>query len=103
MFKTVSNLALLSKFLVNSLPYSSNLPSCNDVPKQLLGHFEPDQEYLSDEELRSQEFSKSLDENGCYTPEDCVPEEKLLVVVPYRDRAKHLRASFGNQNKKNPG
>ena len=67
------------------------LPSCNAAYKQLLGKFEPDIKFYETEEILSQEFSQNLDENGCFMPSDCVPEEKVLVVVPYRDRPQHLR------------
>lgn len=96
MLSKISNIALLSKFFVNSLPFSSNLPSCNEVTKELLGHFEPDATYLTDEQLSSQDYAKNIDINGCYTPDDCIPEEKLLVVVPYRDRQQHLNILLNN-------
>ena len=29
-------------------------------------------------------------ENGCSTPKDCVPTEKLAIIIPYKDREDHL-------------
>ena len=96
MYSKLSNIVLLSSNFVNSLPYSSNLPSCNDINNtDLIGHFQPDQTYLSNEELLEKDFASNLNEDGCYTPNDCVPEEKLLVVIPYRDRERHLRFWWG--------
>lgn len=74
----------------------SDLPSCNNVEKQLLGRFEPDIKYYEQEEILSREFSQNLDENGCFQPTDCIPEERVLIVVPYRDRQQHLNILVNN-------
>lgn len=83
-----------------SIPLSSNqnnnLPNCNDIDKNLVGHFEPDTTYYDFDELKSKDYSLNLDENGCYKPNDCIPEENLLVIVPFRNREQHLNILLNN-------
>lgn len=33
----------------------------------------------------------SVQTGGHFRPADCVPEEKIAIIVPYRDRDEHLR------------
>ena len=38
----------------------------------------------------------SVQEGGSWAPCDCVPDSKLAVVIPYRDRDIHLRVLLNN-------
>ena len=32
-----------------------------------------------------------INKNGCWTPNDCHPDEKLIIIVPYRNREQNLK------------
>ena len=71
------------------------LTKCPEKPDTLLGYQEPI-EQLDTAYSFIQEQAKLLKDGGCYSPPDCEPLSRVLVVVPYRDRAEHLNILLRN-------
>ena len=42
------------------------------------------------DQVRSETAIKRLKKGGLYSPTDCLPVESVAVIIPYRDRQKHL-------------
>ncbi|XP_067122871.1 beta-1,4-N-acetylgalactosaminyltransferase bre-4-like [Centruroides vittatus] len=70
------------------------LPPCPLVPPKLVGPLRVMTEAPSFEELETM-FS-NLKPGGRYWPEDCTALHKVAIIIPYRDRAKHLRIFLHN-------
>ena len=56
---------------------------------KLLGYKEPNSTVPN-------EFHFKNLQNGCFTPELCTSNEKLLIIIPYRDREDHLKVLLNN-------
>ena len=75
----------------NSLPYCYEIMDLKGdsikIPKQAatgsLGlTWEKVEEFYSERKIRLSD--------GCYIPEDCIPDQYLTIIVPYRNREEHL-------------
>ena len=70
---------------------TQNLPFCNSIWRQFAsGNIEV---YKSVDRSWEDVNNAMKDNviNGCYVPDDCVPEEYLYIVIPFRNRDSHLK------------
>lgn len=93
--KTVNqNLTVSSKNLTAS--HTKSLEECPLVPPKLVGQLKVLTESPSFEILENM-FS-NLDPGGRYKPPDCISRNKVALIIPYRDREKHLRIFLHNMH-----
>ncbi|XP_055346163.1 beta-1,4-N-acetylgalactosaminyltransferase bre-4-like isoform X2 [Paramacrobiotus metropolitanus] len=68
------------------------LPKC--YPDGLLGKINPDKRNATETVLNM--TASQLDPTGSWKPSDCQAKEKLAVIIPFRDRAEHLKIFLVN-------
>ncbi|TKR64215.1 hypothetical protein L596_024788 [Steinernema carpocapsae] len=73
---------------------SSTLPICPEVPPGLVGPILPDLRAPELEELRK--MNPMLKIGGHWKPETCHAMQRVAIIVPCRDREKHLRIFLNN-------
>lgn len=81
---------------LNSVPY------CDDLYKtEILDKTETEKddffrvklnftEKLTWNDVKSDSNWEKLSQGGCYTPKHCISRQRLVVIIPYRDRINHL-------------
>ncbi|KAM9839312.1 beta-1,4-galactosyltransferase 1-like [Aulostomus maculatus] len=78
---------------MTTIPATTNwtLAPCPDTPPNLLGSLVVSFNYgLTMDEVR-QEVSAPLLEGGRYKPLDCVSQQKVAIIIPFRNRHEHLK------------
>eukprot|EP00088_Acartia_fossae_P012557 TRINITY_DN16472_c0_g1_i10.p1 TRINITY_DN16472_c0_g1~~TRINITY_DN16472_c0_g1_i10.p1 ORF type:complete len:367 (-),score=51.58 TRINITY_DN16472_c0_g1_i10:446-1546(-) len=73
----------------------SNLPECPMIPPNLQGKFNVETDEVPDFSDLETMFPL-LDSGGRYSPRDCRARHRVAIIVPYRDRADHLKAFLFN-------
>ena len=73
----------------------ATITKCPEKPETLLGYQEPIQQ-LDTAYSFIQDQATKLKDGGCYSPPDCEPISRVLIIVPYRDRAEHLNILLRN-------
>ncbi|CAL1548132.1 unnamed protein product [Lymnaea stagnalis] len=78
------------------VPKQSNRSSapCLENPSSLIGRFVPVMEPVLHHELAA--MFVGLQDGGHYTPRMCVPIEKTAIIIPYRNRCRHLYTLLPN-------
>ncbi|RUS87392.1 hypothetical protein EGW08_004846 [Elysia chlorotica] len=76
----------------NSQP--SNLTQCPEKPKDLVG---PIQTYLDPVNISTVESRyPEVEKGGNFRPRECLPLERLAVIIPCRNRTQHLHVLLNN-------
>lgn len=79
----------------SALTSKIDLPSCPLIPSNLKGPIDVDIEYESIVSVEKK-FRDILQLGGYYKPNDCIPKNRVAIVIPYRDRAHHLPVFLKN-------
>eukprot|EP00095_Tigriopus_kingsejongensis_P003318 maker-scaffold612_size124412-snap-gene-0.25 protein:Tk03318 transcript:maker-scaffold612_size124412-snap-gene-0.25-mRNA-1 annotation:"beta- -n-acetylgalactosaminyltransferase bre-4-like" len=72
-----------------------SLEPCPTTPKNLLGPLIVRQSDAPNWEPGSPQFIRwygQVSEGGAFHPEECEARQKVAIIIPYRDRAEHLRS-----------
>uniref|UniRef100_H2XTR1 Beta-1,4-galactosyltransferase n=1 Tax=Ciona intestinalis TaxID=7719 RepID=H2XTR1_CIOIN len=80
-----------SRALLNGGENASPLPFCPEMPPNLLGKQELGNE---DEDVSLDDLVKNytlVEPGGRFKPAQCVPRHKVAIIVPHRNRERHLR------------
>lgn len=81
---------------LNSLKNSTNIKACPLQPSELIGPIDIDIDYESLESIE-QRFYNRLQPGGHFKPMECKQmNNRVAIVVPYRDRATHLSIFLKN-------
>ncbi|KAH9498291.1 hypothetical protein Btru_009598 [Bulinus truncatus] len=72
----------------NILVEGTKLKTCSNTSSLLAGRFNPTLQEFKPGELASK--FPMLENGGTYSPSACAPDQKVAIIVPYRDRWKHL-------------
>jgi len=81
---------------INSLAINrSSLPECPMIPPNLQGKFNVETEEVPDF-ADLEEMFPNLEPGGRYSPGDCKARHRVAIIVPYRDRAAHLKVFLYN-------
>lgn len=73
----------------------TKLQPCPFRPANLNGPIDVDIEYESLASVE-QRFCNRLEPGGYYKPADCMPNDRVAIVIPYRDRVTHLAIFLKN-------
>lgn len=83
-------LAPSAKSVSNSTIAEKPLPPCPEMPPGLVGRLLI--EFSSPMTMeRVQRENQDVQEGGKYSPPDCVPRQKVAILIPFRHREHHLK------------
>ena len=78
------------------VPESSPIPLCPETPPNLTGKLDLGRE---DEDISMHELSQNISwvqQGGSYKPSNCIPRQRIAIIVPHRNRERHLRQFLKN-------
>nr|XP_054918114.1 beta-1,4-N-acetylgalactosaminyltransferase bre-4-like isoform X4 [Dermacentor andersoni] len=78
----------------SSASNKSTTPLCPMIPPNLVGHL-PIKRRVPSLDVMHEAFPHVTD-GGRFTPKECTPKHRVAILVPYRDRAKHLQLFIFN-------
>ncbi|KAM4534454.1 beta-1,4-galactosyltransferase 1-like [Odontesthes bonariensis] len=78
------------EMVVASASSNRNLESCPDTPPHLVGPLHVDFNIERSLEKVREEVGSPLQEGGRYKPSDCISQQKVAVIIPFRNRHEHL-------------
>uniref|UniRef100_UPI0037E7FA74 beta-1,4-galactosyltransferase 2-like n=1 Tax=Semicossyphus pulcher TaxID=241346 RepID=UPI0037E7FA74 len=64
---------------------------CPDFPPNLVGALRVEFDFTRTMEEVRQEISPALQEGGRYKPPECVAQQKVAIIIPFRNRHEHLK------------
>jgi len=95
--QSIKNQSPVSESATAKSKIKLTLPTCNSLLSEnniLIGRKIPLKIINSNpkwEEVSSKLSQLEIDENGCWSPIDCSSNEKLILIVPYRNREQNLK------------
>lgn len=69
-----------------SLPVKTN---CTVLPSTLIGRFNITNT-VTEAEVTNEKVTQTVKYGGVYRPPDCISDQTVAIIIPYRDREKHL-------------
>ncbi|XP_075541728.1 beta-1,4-N-acetylgalactosaminyltransferase bre-4-like isoform X2 [Dermacentor variabilis] len=80
--------------IYRSVSNKSATPLCPLIPPNLVGHL-PIKRRVPSLDMMHEAFPH-VTAGGRFTPKECTPRHRVAILVPYRDRAKHLKLFIFN-------
>ncbi|XP_034562542.1 beta-1,4-galactosyltransferase 2-like [Notolabrus celidotus] len=71
-------------------PVNKTIGPCPDMPPNLVGPLRVEFEQRTLDQVR-EEVSGPLQTGGRFKPTDCVAQQKVAIIVPFRNRHEHLK------------
>ncbi|KAL3108928.1 hypothetical protein niasHT_011478 [Heterodera trifolii] len=90
----VDHFVIVLALLICPFSVAEPLPLCPEVPPTLIGRQLPDKkmQMLADTEREHPEIAKG----GEWKPRTCIAQQKVAIMIPYRNRVEHLRGLLAN-------
>lgn len=86
---TITTIQPYSSQLLTKLMTKFGLNACPMIPPDLKGPIDINKEFESLESVEAK-FRDRLQPGGWYKPTECNSNNRVAIVIPYRDRANHL-------------
>lgn len=72
---------------------------CPHVPDNLVGRIAVDSREIEYEDVvKKYENELTADSGGHWTPKQCLAHSRVAIVIPYRDRKKHLNVFLNHMH-----